>query len=118
MTELIHDPPSWIVAIVIAILTAHAINKLIEVVTRRPNHNGLIPILELFIVFVLSFLALHAYYEGMVTSAGHDLWYDRPIAIVAALVLFGLSSIALYIVSKLPSAPNASPGHRARKGRR
>jgi protein-S-isoprenylcysteine O-methyltransferase Ste14 len=99
MEELIRNPPSWIIAIIIALLTAHGIDKLIEVVTRRRNHNGLIPLLELFIVFVLSFLALHSYYEGMFKSEIHN-WYDRPFAVVVALVIFGLGSIALYVVSR------------------
>jgi len=104
VSAFIHNPPSWIVAVVIAVLSAHAIDKLVEVVTRRRGHNGLIPILELFIVFVLGFLALHSYYEGMVKTHEHHAWYDRPFAIVVALVLYGLGSMALYILSR-PSQP-------------
>ena len=76
LNDVIHNPPSWIVAIIIALLTAHAIDTLIEYVARRRSHNGLIPILELFIVFVLGFLALHAHYEGMLATEHHEGWYN------------------------------------------
>src|SRR6266496_5540750 len=98
MIDLLRNPPSWLFAIVIAVLTAHALDKLIEVVTRQRRQNGVIPILEIFIVMVLSFLAIHSYYEGALTSNGHQEWYDRPFALVIALVLFGFGSIGLYLV--------------------
>ena len=104
MSDIIRDPPSWIVAVVIAVLTAHAIEKLLEVLTRRKSHNGLIPILELFIVLVLSFLAIHSSYEETIKTANHQQWYDRPFALVGALVLFGLGSMWLYLVSRRQSS--------------
>jgi hypothetical protein len=107
MTEFLRNPPSWIVAILMAVLTAHALDRLIEVVTRHRRQNGVIPILEIFIVMVLSFLAIHAYYEGEVTNAPHQEWYDRPFALVIALVFFGLSSVGLYLVSRPPHVPRA-----------
>ena len=104
MSAFIHNPPSWIVAVVIAVLTAHAIDKLVEVVTGRRGHNGLIPILQLFIVSFLGFLALHSYYDGTVKTQKHHAWYDSPFALVVALGLYGLGSIALYVLSR-PSQP-------------
>jgi H+/Cl- antiporter ClcA len=95
--KFVHNPPSWIVAILIAGLTAHAIDKLIELVKKNRGRNGLIIILELFIVFVLGFLALHSYYEGMLKTEQPLSWDERPFALVVLLVLFALGSMALYI---------------------
>jgi len=61
MSELIRNPPTWLIVIVISVLTAHALDKVIEIVNRHKGHNGLIPILELFVILVLGFLAIHAY---------------------------------------------------------
>ena len=112
--NLVRNPPSWIVAVVIAILTAHAIDKLVEFVARRRSHNGLVPILELFVVLVLSFLALHSYYEGMFKTEDHDLWYDRPFGLIVALVVYALGSMALYLVSRT-QFQTSSPKRRGRR---
>ena len=111
--NLVRNPPSWIVAVVIAILTAHAIDKLVAFIARRRSHNGLIPILELFVVLVLSFLALHSYYEGMFKIVDQGPWYDRPFGLIVALVMYALGSMTLYLVSRR-SEP-ANPGRRARR---
>ena len=101
MSEIVRDPPSWFVAIMIALLAAHALDKLYGLIAKRRNQNGLIAILELFIVFVLSFLALHSYYEGILTAHGSSDWYDRPFALVVALIVFGIGSMVLYVVSRV-----------------
>lgn len=107
VNNLLQSPPSWIVAIVIAVLTAHAIDKLIEIVTRRRSQNGVIPILELFIALVIGFLAIHSYYEGSVARTNGEQWYDRPFALVIALVIFGFGSVGLYLVSRAQQIPKA-----------
>jgi hypothetical protein len=96
--EFVRNPPSWLVAVIVAVLVSHALDKLIEVVRQRPTHNGLVPIMELFSVFVLSFLALHAYYEGVFKGKGHSAWYEGPFALVVTLCVFALASIGLYLV--------------------
>jgi len=100
MTELWHQPPAWLAAVVVAIFVAHALDKLIEVATKRRGHNGLIPVLELFVVFVLGFLAIHAYFEGMLVGADHANWADQPFALVVALIGFALASAVLYMKSR------------------
>jgi hypothetical protein len=98
MNEFVRSPPSWIVLIVIAILTAHAIDKLIKIVRGGVSH--LIEILELYIALVLSFLAIHSYYEGMLPGRIQTQWYDQPLALVVALIFFCFASIGLYLASR------------------
>jgi protein-S-isoprenylcysteine O-methyltransferase Ste14 len=112
--EFVRNPPWWMIAILIAILTAHALDKLIEFVMKRRGHNGLIPILELFIVFVIGFLVVHSYYESSIKTTHEDGWANQPFALVIALALFGLGSIALYIVF---SRTVEAPRQRNRRGR-
>jgi hypothetical protein len=93
---IIRHPPVIIVTILIAIVVAHALKLAFEFITHRPQPNSLIIILELFVVIILGYAAIHGYLEipidGAESTSGHN-----PFWIACLLVFFTLVSIVLYI---------------------
>ena len=107
IVDIIRNPPLWVLAIIMAIVTAHALKKIIEVIAQRKlPPDTVIPILEFFIVVVLSYLAIHSYYEGALKDRTVDKWYDHPFVLVVALIVFGFGSICLFLVSNNRKNPD------------
>jgi ABC-type spermidine/putrescine transport system permease subunit II len=102
-----------IVAIIIAILAGHALEKAFRLARIVRSGNGLIPILELFVVFVLSFLVLHSYYEGTFKGETHGGFEDRPFSLVIALIAFCLASMIIY--TQRPLVPTLHRSDRPKK---
>lgn len=113
MIEFIRNPPTWLLVIGISVLSAHALDKVIDVVNRHKGHNGLVPILELFVIFVLGFLAIHAYYEGIIKDRSEIHWYDKPFALVGALVFYALGSMVLYVALRAQDGRTRHKRHKA-----
>jgi len=99
LKEVIERPPLWIVAVVGALITAHIVSLIARVVLgHRRGPNGLVITIELLIVFVLMVLTFDKVYFQHVDGR-HDVeWWDRPIAMIALLILFGFLSMVLYLL--------------------
>jgi hypothetical protein len=106
MNALIVDPRAWLAVIAVSILSAHALDMLIAAATRTESQNRLIPILELFVVGVLAFLAIHASYDRAIREEA-PRWFEGPFGLVVVLVLFALCSVGLYLVSRRQDAESA-----------
>lgn len=98
MNMLIHDIRLLLWAIVVAILAAHALDRLVRLLLAL-ERSPLIPILELFVVLFVGFLAIHSSYASVIGADGSAIWYDRPLPLVVSLLIFVLCSMGLYIVS-------------------
>jgi len=97
--KLIYSPPAWVLAVLTTIVCAHAIHIASGFITKHKGPNGLIIIIELFILLVLGYLTLHLFLHSSGDSKDGATQQGRPYdayGMLVALVLFGFTSCILY----------------------
>jgi hypothetical protein len=107
--QLIRHPPLWGVLIVFAILVSHALKDAIRLATDRPRPNALIISLELMVVFVLSYLSIHLYYEKFIGETKSVSWHEEPLLMVGLLVFFTIVSMVIYVFFKAQTDEEPDP---------
>jgi hypothetical protein len=115
VSDFIRNPPYWILAVLVVVLAGHAVDRAIHIALSRSGRNGVIPILEFFGAIVIGLIVLHSYTETLFKSETNEMdWYDSPIILILALIVFLLGSMALYLVSRRDESKLAR-GRRVRK---
>ncbi len=94
---MIRHPPFVFVAILIAILVSHALKLAFEFITKRRQPNSLIITLEIMVVVVLAYLAIHLHVEKFV---GGTTLQNEPFWMACLLVFFTLVSMFVYVLFK------------------
>lgn len=102
MLKLIETPPLWIIAIIVAILVGHALDIAFGFATRRQLRPGtVIVMLEVLVTCVLLYITVHAYIEEGVHAPARPRWFDAPILLVLATILWLMFSMTVYLLQRL-----------------
>ena len=96
---IVRHPPLVLVAILIAILVAHALRMVLDFISKRQQSNSLIISLELIVVVVLGYLVIHLYVERVMDESSTESHYE-PFLMTCLLVFFTIVSIFLYVLFK------------------
>lgn len=100
--DLLRHPPAWILTVIATIIAAHAVHRIALpfISSRHKGPNGLIIIIELFIVILLGYLTLHRYVCAESSGGVALRWYDQPLLLLLLLLLllFALLSMILYLL--------------------
>src|SRR4051812_47022324 len=90
--DLIKYPPFWVVAVIIAGISSHILDKVMGFINKHhKGPNGLVVIIELFILFVLGALTLHRFLHlGAEEKDSNGVGLGSPYILLVAFVVFGL----------------------------
>lgn len=105
--EIIKHPPLILVAILIAILAAHALKIVFDFINKRQQSNSLIISLELIVVLVLGYLVIHQYVERVMDESPTKSHYE-PFLTACLLVFFTIISMFIYFLFRA-TIPEHSP---------
>ncbi len=96
--QLLRYPPSWAIALAVAVLVAHVMNTTGNIVARLSTTPSLFEVLELFMVVTLAILTVKSFYWDTVKGGGalHE-WYEHPLVMLAILLITTLASMFGYI---------------------
>ncbi len=95
---IIRHPPFVLIAIVIAILAAHALKIALEFITKRRQRNSLIITLEIMVVIVLGYLAIHLHVEKLVGGIDSTSPQNEAFWMACLLVFFSIVSMIVYLI--------------------
>ncbi len=99
--RLIEHPPLWAISVLIAILVAHALHTALKIATKKQlGPSTFIIILEVLVTSVLLYITLHAYLDNN-SHSSRGPWYNAPICLVVATVIWGVISMIVYITHRL-----------------
>lgn len=97
---IIRHPPLILVAIVIAILAAHALRIALEFISNRKHPNSLIITLEIIVVIVLAYVVIHLYAEKLIGAEPTKSQYE-PFLMACLLVFFTIISTLVYFFFRI-----------------
>ena len=98
VTSFVTNPPSWILLIIVGILTAHVLSPILEKVDPRTmGPTSLLATLELVVTVVIAVLVLHQYFETAAVVPHTDVpWYEEPTAMLGLLIIVTFLSAVLF----------------------
>jgi hypothetical protein len=97
--DWLKSPPGWLIAILLALLVAHLLKLILEVIDRTRDHT--INAIEIVVTLGLLALAIHQAYENSVKQLQHVEWFEHPLIFFAALIFFAFLSGILVLIHKL-----------------
>jgi hypothetical protein len=100
--EWLAHPPGWIIAVLVALLVAHMVNLVLDVLNKAKDNT--IEAVELVVTLGILIALFHQAYELTIKGPGAVEWYDHPLVFVVLLIFFGLMSVILLIIHKLFSS--------------
>jgi len=96
--QFLRDPPSWIIALLVALLVAHVMRTTATIVAGLSTKKSLFEVLELFVVLTLGTLTFKSFYWETIERGGalHE-WYEHPLFMLAILLITTAVSMFGYI---------------------
>lgn len=83
----------------VALLVAHSLHACLKFLEFANNGGAFVVIVELFILFILGYAALHKVFEAGIGHENDD-WSDNPLVGLVAMVVFGVFSMIIYAGSR------------------